>query len=253
MKTIAWDIWLYCNYDCKFCSTKTKTLPAKIYSVDEILNAWENIYKKYGKCKICITGGEPLLYPNINLIIENLSKIHYVHLTTNLSLDINWLSNKVIDRENIYFNVTYHPYYIDINKFVKNLLKLKEYGYRISVCYMNDIFQLLEFFNYKKIFNKHGFNINLVSSVNLNKNYSILNAFIDNNSIKLYNNKLGDSVNNNKICNAGINYACVDEKGDAYSCSIMKIKLGNIFNNSFNFINKNIKCNKNCVIYENKY
>ena len=49
MKTIAWDIWLYCNYDCKFCNTKSNNLPIKIYSVDEIFKAWKYIYDKYGK------------------------------------------------------------------------------------------------------------------------------------------------------------------------------------------------------------
>ncbi|MBR3628100.1 MAG: radical SAM protein [Elusimicrobia bacterium] len=252
MKIFAWDIWLYCNYDCKFCNAKSKILPKKIYSIDEILSAWKYIYKKYGKCKICITGGEPLLYPNINLIIEELSKFHYVHITTNLSMDINFLSNKNIDRNNTFFNVTFHPCYIDENKIIEKLLNLKNYGYQISACYMNDSFQLLEFLNYKKIFNKYGFNISLVSNLNSNKNYKLLDNFIDNNSIKLYNSKL-DNNNNNKICNAGIGYACVDENGDAYSCSIVKLKLGNIFNKNFDFINKNTECNKKCIIFENKY
>ena len=247
MKTIAWDIWLYCNYDCKFCNAKTKISPTKIYSIDEIESAWKQIYKKYGKCKICITGGEPLLYPNINLIIEKLSNFHYVHITTNLSIDINFLSDKNIKRDNIFLNVTFHPYYVDIKNIINKILKIKKYGYKMSVCYMNDKFQLLEFLNYKKVFNKCGFNLSLVSSFNLNKNYRILNDFIDNNLIKLYNNKT------DKICNAGINYACVDDKGDAYCCSVMKVKLGNIFNNTFSFKRENVECNKECIILENKY
>ena len=252
MKTIAWDIWLYCNYDCKFCNTKTKNLPVKIYNIDEILKAWEAIFCKYGKCKICITGGEPLLYPNIHLIIEKLSKIHFVHITTNLSIDIKFLSKKGINRDNIFFNVTFHPFYVDKNKMIEKLLELRSYSYKFSVCYMNDSFQLLEFLNYKKIFNKYGFNINLVSSVNFNKNYKILNDFIDNNSIKLYNKKI-DSVINKEECNAGVNYACVDENGNAYSCSVVKLKLGNIFDYNFSFMSKNIKCSKQCIIFENKY
>jgi MoaA/NifB/PqqE/SkfB family radical SAM enzyme len=252
MKTIAWDIWLYCNYDCKFCNAKTKNLPAKIYNVTEIFKAWENIYKKYGKCKICITGGEPLLYPDINSIIDKLSAIHYVHITTNLSSNIDFLLNNNINRNNIFFNITFHPHYIDIKLFIEKVLKLKRFGYKVSVCYMNDNCQLTEFLNYKKIFNKNDINMSLVSSFNLNKNYKILTDFIDNNSINLYNNKVSEKGNNG-ICNAGVSYACVDEKGDAYSCSVMKVKLGNIFNNDFNFINKNIECNKNCVIFENQY
>ena len=117
---------------------------------------------------------------------------------------------------------------------------------------MNDIFQLTEFLNYKKIFNNYGFNMSLVSSFNLNKNYKILTGFIDNNSINLYNNKTSEK-SGNKTCNAGVGYACVDENGNAYSCSVMKVKLGNIFSDEFAFINKNIECNKNCIIFEQQY
>jgi len=252
MKTIAWDIWLYCNYNCKFCGTKTKNIPKKIYSAEKIFTVWKNIFDKYGKCKICITGGEPLLYPNINLILEQLSSIHYVHVTTNLSMDIDFLSDKKINRNNIFFNVTFHPFYENINLFILKLLKLKEYKYKLSVCYMNDQFQLMEFLNYKKIFEKNKFDISLVSSLNQNKNYNILNGFIDNSSISLYNKKIDNNVNN-KICNAGVNYACIDEFGNAYSCSVVKNKMGNIFNDSFCFANEKIKCNEDCIIFENQY
>ena len=117
---------------------------------------------------------------------------------------------------------------------------------------MNSEFQLEEFLNYKKFFNGYGFDINLVSSVNLNNNYKLLKNFIDNNSISLYNNK-DNGVIEKKNCNAGIDYACIDEFGNAYSCSVMKIKLGNIFNNNFNFLKEHINCNNICKIFENKY
>ena len=252
MKTIAWDIWLYCNYNCKFCNTKTKNMPTKIYDAEEIFTVWKNIYYKYGKCKICVTGGEPLLYPNINLVLEKLSAIHYIHITTNLSMNIDFLSNKKINRDNIFFNVTFHPFYENVSLFVLKLLKLREYKYKLSVCYMNDRFQLLEFLNYKKFFLKNRFDISLVSSINSDKNYNILNKFIDNISISLYNKEVNNDLKK-KICNAGTNYVCIDELGNAYSCSIMKYKLGNIFDNSFRFINKNIECNKECIIFENQY
>ena len=106
MKTFAWDIWFYCNYNCKFCTTKTKVFPEKIYKAEDFFKFWKNIYDNYGKCKICITGGEPLLYPNINLIISKLASIHYVHITTNLSMNIDFLSNKNI----IIFSVLFKKY-----------------------------------------------------------------------------------------------------------------------------------------------
>jgi len=252
MKTLAWDIWLYCNYDCKFCNTKTNIFPEKIHSVEEIFNSWENIYEKYGKCKICITGGEPLLYPQIDSVIEKLSTLHYLHITTNLSMDVDFLFKINIDKKNIFFNITFHPFYTNINELVFKLLNLKKYGYKFSVCYMNDNFQLFEFLNYKKFLNKYKIELSLSSNTNSNIQPKILNNFVDNNSISLYNNKCMNLATKNK-CNAGINYACIDSLGDVYSCSINKIKMGNIFNNTFCFLDKNIDCYKECKLLENKY
>jgi hypothetical protein len=110
----------------------------------------------------------------------------------------------------------------------------------------------MEFLNYKKFFLKNNFDITLVSNININKNYNILKNFIDNDSISLYNKKINTELNN-KMCNAGTNYACIDELGNAYSCSVMKYKLGNLYDNSFSFISKSVECNKECVILENQY
>lgn len=247
MKTFAWDIWFYCNYDCKFCNTKTKILPVETYDADKIFDAWHNIYNKYGKCKICITGGEPLLYPNINLVIEKLSSIHYVHITTNLSMDIDSLSNKNIDRNNTFFNVTFHPFYENIHSFISKLLKLKKYGYAFSVCYMNDDFQLMEFNNYKKLLKQH--NIDITINDSLYQKNQKLKKVIDNNSIRLYNY----IVEPKEICNAGVSYACVDFLGEVYSCSVLRKRMGNIFNNTFSFFDEHITCNKECKSFENKY
>ena len=252
MKTFSWDIWLYCNYDCKFCVTKTKVLPEKIFNVNEIVDAWTQIYSKYGRCKICITGGEPLLYPDFGLIIKNLLCFHDLHITTNLSMDISFLSDKDIDRDKIFFNITFHPYYTDIKTFVNKLLQLQEYKYDFSVCYMNDKFQMSEILNYNKIFKKYGFNLVPINYDNDNKSAKILNYFLYNDLIKLDYN-VTDNVVNKKLCNAGVEYACVDRDGNAFVCSVLRHKIGNIFNDSFSFLDKTTVCNKECKLYENQY
>lgn len=252
MKTIAWDIWLYCNYDCKFCVTKSKLFPEKIYDVDEILNAWANVYNKYGRCKICITGGEPLLYPNFNLIIKKLSDIHNLHITTNLSPDIGFLSDRNIGRDNVFFNITFHPYYTDIKTFIDKLLQLQKYKYDFSICYMNDKFQMSEMLNYNKIFNEYGFKLVPVSYDNDDKKIKILSKFLYNNFIEEYDN-MTDSFKNKTLCNAGVNYACVDKDGNGFSCSVLKRNLGNIFEKTFSFSDARISCIEKCRLYENKY
>lgn len=252
MKTIAWDIWLYCNYDCKFCITKTNVFPEKIFNVNEIVDAWTSIYNKYGRCKICITGGEPLLYPNISLIIKNLLNIHNVHITTNLSTDICFLSDKNIDRDKIFFNTTFHPYYTDIKTFINKLLQLQKYEYDFSICYMSDKFQMFEMLNYNKMFNEYGFKLVPVNYNSDSKEIKILSKFLYNNHVQT-NDILTDDFKNKTLCNAGINYACVDKDGNGFCCSILKHKLGNIFEKNFSFSKERIFCSEKCKIYENKY
>ena len=252
MKTIAWDIWLYCNYDCKFCVTKSNVFPEKIYDIDEIMSAWANVYNKYGRCKICITGGEPLLYPKFGLIIKKLSDIHNLHITTNLSTDINFLSDKNIGRDNVFFNITFHPYYTDIKTFIDKLLKLQKYEYDFSVCYMNDKSQMSEILNYNKIFNEYGFQLVPVSYDNDDKKIKILSKFLYNNFVEECDN-VTDGFKNTTLCNAGVNYACVDKDGNGFSCSVLKRNLGNIFEKTFSFSDARISCIEKCRLYENKY
>src|SRR5574344_1107922 len=126
-------------------------------------------------------------------------------------MDINFLFDQNIDKDNIFINVTFIPYYSDFYNFIQKILKIKKYEYKISVCYMNDNYQLTEFLNYKKIFKENDFDISLVSSINPNKNYKIIKNFIHNSSINWYNNYTVEQASKDKVCNAGINYACVDE------------------------------------------
>ena len=49
MKSIAWDIWLYCNYNCKFCNSKTNIIPNVLRTFEELTDVWEKVYEKYLK------------------------------------------------------------------------------------------------------------------------------------------------------------------------------------------------------------
>ncbi|MFA7675377.1 MAG: radical SAM protein [Endomicrobiia bacterium] len=254
MKSIAWDIWLYCNYDCKFCNTKTKILPDKIKSISEILNAWQNIHEKYGRCKIYITGGEPFLYPNIFEIIKKIDALHDVHITTNLSFEIDMLVSNKISNKNIFINTTFHPFYVSLDTFLSKFIELQKSGYQSSVSYMCDDLQMSELLNYKKVFDSYGINITpSVYNGNNNSNNAVKH-FIMSDDITCDDVKKDSIINSTfNYCDAGKCYACVNDSGDAFVCSVRREKLGNIFDNTFRFLENTIECHNKCFLLENKY
>jgi len=86
-----------CNLQCIYCMPKNNNNwfdPKEILTFDEIIR-FASIMSKLGIEKIRLTGGEPLLRPNIEILVENLSKItgiKVVGMTTNGIL----LADKII-------------------------------------------------------------------------------------------------------------------------------------------------------------
>lgn len=78
MISFNWDIHLTCNYKCPYCwwYGKDEEIKRKDFHTDieKIIEAWTNIYKKYGSVNLSITGGEPFLYPNFNKFLIKISK-----------------------------------------------------------------------------------------------------------------------------------------------------------------------------------
>ncbi len=249
MKSIAWDIWLYCNYDCNFCNSKTAIFPKELKTAKELIGVWEKVYKKYGRCRIYITGGEPFLYPSFIDIIVKLSKFHDLHITTNLSFNIDELINLNIRRDCLFINATFHPFYQEIYKFVNKVCILKKNDYEISATYMSDDLQMTELLNYKNIFLKNNINF---SPVETNCNEARNNAVKDF-LISGFEKKEESEVSHESLCNAGYKYLVVNSIGDIFICSMNKNKIGNIFADGLTFLSKRNFCDKECILSEKKY
>lgn len=77
-----------CNYQCRYCFAEgEKEKDGKITDL-ESLKKIIKVGKEFGINKIKLTGGEPLLYPHMDELLEYIRKIEipYVDLTTNISL-----------------------------------------------------------------------------------------------------------------------------------------------------------------------
>lgn len=77
-----------CNLDCSYCDTKWANVPNAPYTEmtgEEILSA----VQKSGIKNVTVTGGEPLIQPNIIPLLEMLcGDGHYVEIETNGSADV---------------------------------------------------------------------------------------------------------------------------------------------------------------------
>lgn len=72
----------YCNLKCFFCSNEGMDLKQKNknYMDIEFLERLIEILANAGLKKVSITGGEPLLHPNVEYIIDFLKKFHFQEL-----------------------------------------------------------------------------------------------------------------------------------------------------------------------------
>ena len=124
-----WDIHWKCNYRCPYCWFYEKWDDLKgqnLYlGIEKLLKFWQNIYSKYGKVKIAITGGEPFLYPDFINLIKQLVKLHKLEIVTNLSVDLTNFMNEN-NLEDLDIRPSFQPGFADFEKFVEQVVILKK-------------------------------------------------------------------------------------------------------------------------------
>lgn len=117
-----------CNYHCPYCIWNR-------FSPDEFKDAyypytdWIEVFKKFSPSAVIITGGEPFLYKDIVSLIEHFPRKHVIScVVTNLSVGV----DKLVSLKNKEFRImtSYHPEMTSKEAFVRNLLLLKEHGFR---------------------------------------------------------------------------------------------------------------------------
>lgn len=77
-----------CNYQCRYCFAEgEKDKNSRVTDIEKLKKILK-VAKEFGINKIKLTGGEPLLYPNMEELLNFIRKIEipYVDLTTNISL-----------------------------------------------------------------------------------------------------------------------------------------------------------------------
>lgn len=253
--TFSWDIHYACNYRCPYCWFYEKWASMarknKVLSVEESMKYWKNIYDKYGSAHIEMLGGEPFMYPNFKELIKQLSMVHSVAITTNLSCKINDFIDEV-DFNNLRIKPTFHPLFADFDDFLKNLSILKSKQKDISIFYLGYPPQIKLLKHFERKFLDHGVRLEALSfwgnygGVQYPQGYTpeekeILNPYMATRVGEKF--QLEPKRVKGKLCKAGYTYADIRADGSVYRCgSAGSTLIGNAFTDDFNLLDSPMSC-----------
>ncbi|MCK9603702.1 MAG: radical SAM protein [Candidatus Omnitrophica bacterium] len=257
--SFSWNLIMECNYRCPYCwfygdwhRQKTKN---KYLSLRELMKYWENIHRNYGSAHIDILGGEPFLYPDFTELIKELSLLHTVNITTNLSCNIDAFV-KGIDPARASICPTFHPAFADFDAFLKKALLLKDHKFGNRVAYLAYPPQIKQINYYKDNFAKEDLFLSLMTFWGKynGKEYPAGYTAEEKETIGF---SLGDrggekfQVTPRKVkgmlCHAGEKYAAIYSDGTVFRCggskdSEAKSIIGNFFDENFRLLDKPLPC-----------
>ena len=259
--SFTWDIHYMCNYRFSYCfffgQWEALSKKNRYIDIDRWKNIWSDIYKKYGKCHIHITGGEPFVYPDFFDLINFLSKMHSLEFDTNLSFEIDDFLG-AINSVKTQFNASHHPEFSDFDLFFKKILILKKNNHEVSINYVGHPAFLEPVERYKDICVKNGINFRIMpfkgtyEGVVYPANYSqsdrgIAYTSTTDNSTKEMGEWYDSSnllnakeIKAERVCHLGHTYAKIHPDGNAYRCCIAQDegRLGNLMDGTFSLFDE---------------
>jgi len=270
LRNIMFFPLLECNYSCTYCLWK-KFTPPELKSTCHPYTDWIRIFGEMPPLTVIITGGEPLIYPDIVPLIDNFPKKHLISsLVTNLSVNIDKLL--VLRKKEFRIMASFHPSMTTKEAFLENLLTLRKNGFpsvtvNFVACpsYLKEIPRLKEYFEGS---NRFYFRVDTykdpyynysAEELGLIREYK-MRGIIAKDRTESYD--FSDS--SLKLCKGGTRYIIIVQNGNIYSCvegfyytelDPYKDKcsrqdvfyLGNVFKVSHGFINGEKKCHSPCA------
>jgi len=257
--SFSWNITFSCNYRCPYCwfHGEWQNLASKnrYFSVKELIEYWERIYRRYGSVVIDILGGEPFIYPNFIELVQELSNIHKVNVATNLSCDIKRFAEN-IDPLKVGIRITFHPMFAEFDTFLKRALFLKEHNFGANVTYLAYPPQIGLIGDYKERFASEGLNLCLLTFWGKYKELDYPEGYTkEEKEIIAFDvdNRCGEKFQvtpqevKGKLCRAGQRYAVIFPDGATVRCgggasSDSDISMGNFFDEGFQLLNDPLPC-----------
>ena len=142
---LMWAVYNDCNFTCQYCPIPEELLRPKSLAFkrfqdigyhDQILSFFQKLHDHSGAWVVCLTGGEPLLMPNLEYLSSGLIRIgHKIRYNTNLSIALerrpDWFAANPPTGVDL-FMVSIHKQ-SDIDAVFARVSHLKSLGYRVIV------------------------------------------------------------------------------------------------------------------------
>ena len=229
-----WDIWYACNYRCSYCpwemskSWEAMAKKHRVISPAEWIACWERMHRKYDSSHVYFIGGEPLLYPRIDEILEALSRKHYLSVITNLSMPIDAARRLVqkLPPERVRFGASFHPEFSDLDQFLEKLAVFQEADFQVWASMVAWPPFIGEIKKYMDVFESRGIGLDLQTFFGTyqGKSYPLDYTREEKLAISPYiadilkPHGLGQEPTLGKPCGSGHIYSKILGNGDVYRC-----------------------------------
>ncbi|MFH0790844.1 MAG: radical SAM protein [Candidatus Omnitrophota bacterium] len=257
--SFSWNLVFKCNYRCPYCWFDGKWQEMgkmdRCLPVDELVRYWANIQRRYGMVGIEILGGEPFLYPNFVPLMRELSNMHSINITTNLSCSIDEFI-KDIDPSRVRLRPTFHPFFADYDSFVKKASVLREHNFGNTVVYLAYPPQLKLLNHYHNRFANQWLSLSVLTFWGKYNGLDYPLSYTDEER-EILSPYLGERAGEKfqtspkevkgKLCRAGQTYAMIHSDGTAFRCgganfSDRDLVIGNLFDENFKLIDAPLPC-----------
>jgi len=259
----TWGMHYQCNYRCAYCNAPKPEKPdfnekeqnrVLYLGVEEWVQAWGNIYKKYGRCRIRLDGGEPSVYPSFIDLVAKVSRQHLLQINTNLSFNIESFI-KVVRPDMVRIDASFHPEYTTLEDFLHKILTLNENGFKVVVSVVAYPPFLDKIKGYKQPFESRRipFLIHPFSGEFNGKSYPCAYEMceiskiysVDEASKLIMGWRKGEkNITKGKLCRMGQIYGRIYPSGDVYRCCAEggMLKIGNILDHAFQLLDDALEC-----------
>lgn len=261
MIEFSWDIHHSCNYRCPYCWFADKWDEIKNNNVypglKRLVEIWQFVYDKYGCVQIQINGGEPFTYSGFIELIAEISKMHKVGITTNLSGDIKPFIERV-NKANVHLGASLHPLFVNLNAFLQKVLIVKESGISIGVLFLAWPPQIDCILEYKQKFEEIGIEFTVLTfwgkynGKDYPQGYSksereVVSSVLGVRGESGERFQLTPKITKGRLCRAGQTHALIHPNGNAYRCGggnwkVQHEPFSNLFSKDFSLLPEPLPC-----------
>lgn len=239
LRSCAFWVTYECNYQCPYCAVRSwdKDTPGIVPA-----EKWVQAFNRYNQLTIDITGGEPLLYPQIDKLVSDLSRRHNLAITSNFNRDPG------LDFWRHFFSITlsFHPSMLDPGQqadFLRRATQLrKDYKGSLSVNYVAHLPQIGQIPLLKQAFEQGGirFNVDPQSNVNYTgEQIEFLAPYVGLN--RLIGQPRTDFFGKTRWCSAGSTYVQIRPDGRMRPCFGLPV-MGSFIDESPSFFHEPVEC-----------